>query len=240
MKRHVRIASIGLLLAAAGDGAPRAEPDAQAVAVADAVSNASSRPEAPVAPETAADRARRARPAGEDGGSKLNHLVPELTGNPYKLAPGPRTFARRLAFSPGYGVLGDQTLYALRLAYNPSEWLGYEASLGHNPGKSVHAALHMLNAIARCPLPWRAQPYVAVGYGMMMVFPGRSLNADPVTKNAVAIGGGFEFYIRNDLAVRTETRWVTVLGHERDHPGTVAYDYAEATVGLTFYRTLAE
>jgi hypothetical protein len=172
--------------------------------------------------------------------SKLNHLVPELSGDPYKLAPGARAFARRLAFSPGYGVLGDQTLYALRVAYNSTEWLGYEASLGHNAGKSVHAALHMLSAIGRYPLPWRLQPYVAAGYGMMMVFPGKSLNADPVTKNAVAIGGGFEFYIRNDLAVRTETRWVTVLGHERGHAGTVTYDYGEATVGLTFYRALAD
>ena len=171
-------------------------------------------------------------------GPRPESLVPELSEHPYQIDPGPRSFANRIAFSPGYGKLGSQTLFVLRATYNPGTWLGYEAAIGHNPGESVHAVLHTLSAIVRYPLAGRFQPYAAGGYGMMLVFPGRSLNASPVTKNALAVGGGLEFYIRNDLALRGDVRYATVFGRQRDHDGVVTYDYLQQTVGLTFYRTI--
>jgi len=168
----------------------------------------------------------------------LEALVPELALHPYRIAPGPRPFRHRLSFSPGYGGLGAKRLFLARVTYHPTDWLGYEWSLGHNPGQSVHAALHMLSAVVRRPLPGRLQPYVAGGYGMMLVFPGQSLNAAPVTKNALAFGGGLEFYARGDLAVRADVRRATVLGRERDRDGIVAYDYLQYTFGLAFYRSI--
>jgi hypothetical protein len=168
----------------------------------------------------------------------LEALVPELAEHPYHLPSGVRPFQNRIAFSPGYGSLGSKPLFIARVTYHPSPWLGYEWSLGHNPGQSVHAALHMLSVIVRRPLAGRFQPYLAGGYGMMLVFPGQSLNAAPVTKNALAIGGGLEFYIRGDLAIRADLRHDTVLGRERDRPGTVAYDYFQQSIGLAFYRSI--
>jgi len=168
----------------------------------------------------------------------LEPLVPELAGNPYRLDPGVRPFLHRLAVTPGFGRLGSQRLFTLRIAYNPNEWLGYEASIGHNPGQAVHAALHSLNAIVRRPRAGRFQPYLSAGYGMMLVFPGQSLNADPVTKNAVAVGGGLEFYVRSDLALRAEMRGATVFGREANRDGMVVYEYLEQTVALSFYRTI--
>jgi hypothetical protein len=102
----------------------------------------------------------------------------------------------------------------------------------------VHAVLHSLSAIVRHPLPGRFQPYACAGYGMAMVFPGRSIRADPVTKNAVSAGGGLEFYLRGDLALRWEMRGARVIGRQRDRDGVVAYDYLQQTVGLSFYRTI--
>jgi hypothetical protein len=171
----------------------------------------------------------------EDG---LEALVPGLARHPYRMPPGVRPFRNRLSFSPGYGTLGAKRLFVARVTYHPSAWLGYEWSIGHNPGQSVHAALHMLSAIGRVPLSGRFQPYLAGGYGMMLVFPGQSLNAAPVTKNALVYGGGLEFYVRGDLAVRADARRATVLGRERDRDGIVAYDYLQATVGLAFYRSI--
>ena len=165
-------------------------------------------------------------------------LVPELAAHPYRLEPGPRRFQNRLAISPAYGSLGSERLFAFRVTYNPNPWLGYEASIGHNPGQSVHAVLHTFSAIVRRPLSGRFQPYLAGGYGMIMVYPGRSLNADPVTKNALAVGGGLECYIRSDLALRADLRHATVFGREKDHDGVVAYDYLQETIGLSFYRTI--
>lgn len=171
----------------------------------------------------------------EDG---LEALVPEVAHHPYRVEPGVRPFRNRLAFSPGYGSLGSKRLFVARVTYHPNAWLGYEWSIGHNPGQSVHAALHMLSAIVRRPLSGRLQPYVSGGYGMILVFPGQSLNADPVTKNAITLGGGLEFYIRGDLAVRADVRRATVLGRERDRDGIVAYDYLQQTIGLAFYRSI--
>jgi opacity protein-like surface antigen len=171
-------------------------------------------------------------------GSKLEHLNPSLADDPYTLAPGPRPFLKRLAVSPGVGWVGGQRLYVIRAAYNPNRWLAYEASLGHNPGASVQALYHMLSVIVRRPLPGRFQPYAAVGYGLTLVFPGRAVNAAPATENTFSWGGGLEIYLRDDLAVRTEMRGVTVLGGSRERSGTVVYGYREATFGLSFYRTL--
>jgi hypothetical protein len=168
----------------------------------------------------------------------LEALNPELADHPYALASGPREYRHRLSFSPGYGQLGSDRLFTARIAYNPSPWLGYEAAIGHNPGQSTHAVLHTISAIGRYPLPGRFQPYLSAGYGMVMVFPGRSINAAPVTKNTLAMGGGLEFYIRNDLALRAEMRHATVFGRERDREGVVAYDYLQETIGLAFYRSI--
>ena len=96
----------------------------------------------------------------------------------------------------------------------------------------------MLSAIVRRPLPGRFQPYATVGYGLTMVFPGRALNADPATENTLSWGGGIEVYLRNDLALRSELRGLTVLGGNRNRSGTVVYGYREATFGFSFYRTL--
>ena len=168
----------------------------------------------------------------------LEALVPELASHPYRIEPGVRPYRQRLVFSPGYGRLGSKPLFMARVTYHPSAWLGYEWSFGHNPGQSVHAALHQLSAIVRRPLPGRFQPYLAAGYGMMMVFPGQSINAAPVTKNTLSYGGGLDVHIRGDLAVRADLRHATVLGRERDGDGTVAFDYLQQTIGLAFYRSI--
>lgn len=173
---------------------------------------------------------------GADG---LEHLVPELANNAYRLQPGERPYEHRLSVTPGYGKLGSERLFALRVAYNPNTWLGYEASIEHNPGEAVHAVLHTLNVVLRHPFPGRFQPYVTGGYGMITVHPGRSLNADPVSKNLLSYGGGIEVYIRSDLAIRGDMQRATVFGRERDRDGVVVYDYLQQTIGLCFYRSIA-
>ena len=134
------------------------------------------------------------------------YLVPELAQDPFRIEPGRREFLHRLSFSPCAGRLGDRPLYAIRLAYCPSTWLGWEAAVGHNPGQSVHALSHSISSHLRYPLPGRFQPYASLGYGMVLVFPGESLNADPVTSNVLYAGGGCEVFIRGDLALRVEMR----------------------------------
>lgn len=168
----------------------------------------------------------------------LEYLVPELAASPYRLEPGVRSFLHRLSFSPGFGNLGSERLFSLRVAYSPNDWLAYEGSIGHNPGRSVHAVLHSVGAILRRPLPGRFQPYLTAGYGMMLVFPGESINADPVTKNALTAGGGLEFYIRSDLALRADVSNATVFGRQYGREGIVAYNYLQETIGLSFYRTM--
>jgi len=187
---------------------------------------------------SAAALAARADDATSATPNKLEALVPELADHPYRLAPGPRQFEHRLAFSPAYGLLGSEPMFLIRATYNPSSWLGYEWSLGHNPGQSVHAVLHSLSAIVRKPLPGRFQPYGVGSYGMMLVYPGHSVNADPVTKNVLSVGGGLEVYLRSDLAVRADMRYATAFGRERDHDGVVTYDYLQQNIGFSFYRTL--
>ena len=168
----------------------------------------------------------------------LESLVPELAEHPYRLTPGVRPFVNRLSVSPAYGFFGSDRLYSLRLTYQPSTWLGYEASIGHNPSTSVHALLHTFSAIVRRPMSGRLQPYLTAGYGMIVVFPGLAVNASPVTKNALTAGGGLELYIRDDLALRADLRHATVFGQQRGREGVVAYDYVEGTIGLAFYRSI--
>ena len=168
----------------------------------------------------------------------LEALVPAVAQHPYHVDSGERAFLHRFAFSPAYGTLGTQRLFTFRLAYNPNRWLGYEGALSHNPGEAVHAVLHNLSAIVRHPAGGRYQPYLIAGYGMLIVFPGQSLNAASVTKNALTLGGGLEFYIRTDLAIRAELAQATVLGKQRDRDGVVAYNYLQQTIGLSFYRSI--
>lgn len=179
-----------------------------------------------------------AAPAPAHRKDGLEALVPELADNAYALAPGPRPYLQRLAVTPTFGTLGTERLFMLRIAYNPNTWLGYEAELGHNPSQAVHAILNRLSLLVRKPLPGRLQPYVTAGYGMTVVLPGRSVNADAVTKNMLTMGGGLEIYIRNDLALRAEMRRSTVFGRQANREGLVTYDYAEQTLGLAFYRTI--
>lgn len=235
--------SVALALAlAAGPGttALAAEEPSPPVAAADssAADRAADEPadfalDQDIDPVPAAPAAAPGRPR------KLEPLVPALAEHPYRMSPGPRGYLHRLAFSPGFGALGDEREFVFRLAYYPNAWLGYEASLNHNPAQSVHAALHSLSAVVRRPFPGRFQPYLAAGYGMYMVFPGRSLNADPVTKNAVSAGGGLEVFIRDDLALRGDMRRATVFGREKNREGVVTYDYLEQSIGLVFYRSVA-
>ena len=168
----------------------------------------------------------------------LEPLVPALASHPYRLDAGPRPFEHRFSVSPSFGWLGSDPLFSFRVAYNPSPWLGYEASVGHDHGQSVDALLHTLSAVVRHPMAGRFQPFATGGYGMMLVFPGRSLNADAVTKNVLLGGGGLEFYIRNDLAIRADVRQAAVFGRQRDREGVVVYQYTQETIGLSFYRTL--
>ena len=186
------------------------------------------------AQDTAPDSSGAEAPAHRSDG--LEALVPALAENAYGLAPGPRPFLNRLAVTPTFGVLGSERLFAMRVAYNPNPWLGYEAELAHNPSQAVHAIIHRLSLLVRRPLPGRLQPYVTAGYGMTVVLPGRSVNADAVTKNMLALGGGLELYIRDDLALRAEMRRSTVFGRQANREGLVTYDYAEQTLGLAFYR----
>ena len=168
----------------------------------------------------------------------LEALVPEAAQAPFALQPGVRPFRERLAVSPGYGLLGLDRLFVLRAAYFPSAWLGYEAALGHNPGHSVHAVLHTFGLLLRWPRPGRLQPYAVASYGMVMVQTGPSLNAKPVTKNALSGGAGLELFIRDDLALRSEWRQAAVFGEQRGRDGIVVYDYTQATIGPAFYRSI--
>ena len=184
---------------------------------------------------TASNATSAATPRTKDG---LEALVPELAGSPVGIDPGVRPYVHRFSLGTGFGSLGGDRLFFLRLGYNPNAWLGYEASIAHVPSQSVQAILHQLNVVIRHPLPGRLQPYLSGGYGMTIVLPGQAVNADPVTKNTLAAGGGLEMYIRSDLAIRAEMRGTAVLGRELNHEGVVTYGYREQTIGLAFYRQL--
>jgi hypothetical protein len=87
-------------------------------------------------------------------------------------------------------------------------------------------------------MPGRFQPYLTGGYGMTVVLPSGAIAAQSVTKNMLTIGGGLEWFIRDDLALRGELRQATAFGHQPNQEGMAAYDYFEQTLGLAFYRTL--
>lgn len=217
--------SLALALTAIGPAHALAQTvDSTAVATPDSVAAVTT----PVAPA--------ATPA--PGASKTTYLVPELEDAGYRISRGPERFAHRIGFSPAYGALGDNELFAFRVGYSPNTWLGYEASLGHNPADGLHALLHTFNMLLRYPLPGRFQPYATIGYGMLTVYPGQALNADPVTKNALTFGGGLEIYIRDDVALRGEMRGASVIGQELNSESAVIYDYREYTIGFAFYRNL--
>jgi hypothetical protein len=169
---------------------------------------------------------------------EIEYLVPEMKGNSFALSDGERPFLHRLAFTPAFGRLGDENYYSLRLAYAPNPWLGYEAHIGHNPSESVHALMHSVHAVLRWPFSGRFQPYGTLGYGMMLIFPGEVFKADPVTKNALSAGAGLEFYLRDDVALRTEIRGIALLGGNHGASDDDGYSYRELSVGLAFYRTL--
>jgi hypothetical protein len=168
----------------------------------------------------------------------LEALVPEMANEPYHLAPGERPYLHRFSVSPAVGMFGNDHLYALRLAYSPNSWLAYEGSLSHDPSHGVHAVFNTLSVIVRRPRPGRLQPYLAGGYGMTVVLPGKAIAAQSVTKNVLSIGGGLEWFVRDDLALRGELRQATAFAHQPNHEGMAAYDYLEQTLGLAFYRTL--
>jgi hypothetical protein len=71
----------------------------------------------------------------------------------------------------------------------------------------------------------------------MLIFPGAVFKADPVTRNVLSAGAGLEFFIRNDVALRAEARGMTLMGGDSSTSGE-SYDYAEYSVGLSFYRSL--
>jgi opacity protein-like surface antigen len=186
-------------------------------------------------------RAARAAEASPDSATLvhgLEALRPEAARAPFALSPGVRPFRGRLSVSPAYGMLGHDRLFALRVAYHPTNWLGYEAALAHDPGQSVQAVLHSFNVLVRWPLAGRFQPYGAAGYGMVMVEPGASINAKPVTRNALTGGAGMEWFIRDDLSLRSEVRQAAIFGEQRGQAGVVVYDYTQATIGLAFYRSI--
>ncbi len=173
-------------------------------------------------------------------GDGREYLRPELRGSTTKISEGPRQFLRRASFSPGYGRLGEQEYFVFRFAYNPNSWLGWEVGLGHNPAHSVHGVLHNLSAILRYPVPRRIQPYASVGYGMLTIYPGKTINADPVTKNAFTYGGGLEVYLRDDVAVRAEILGTSIIGRDPTGIGNASYTYREFTFGFSFYRSLGQ
>ncbi len=176
----------------------------------------------------------------EPSTDQRQYLVPEMQGASLSLSEGQRQFAHHFSVSPAVGKLGTDDLFALRLAYSAVSWLGWEISLGHNPASSLHALIHTFNALVRYPLASRVQPYGTLGFGMMTVYPGQAVKADPVTKNTLTFGGGLEFYVRDDVALRGEMRMATVIGQDPGQDNSVAYNYREYTLGLVFYRNLGE
>ena len=96
----------------------------------------------------------------------------------------------------------------------------------------------MVRMVVRYPFSGRIQPYATFGYGMMHVFPGKALNADPGTENTLGIGAGLELYVRDDLSIRSELRGISVIGGDPQQDGVVAYNYREVTFGFAFHRPL--
>ena len=91
-------------------------------------------------------------------------------------------------------------------------------------------ALHALD-----PTAYAAPTFMLFSGGLMLgaVFMATDMVGSPMTA-----GGGMEFYIRNDVALRGEIRSATVLGQQLGVDGTIAYQYREYTIGFAFYRSL--
>lgn len=226
--RHVMALTSLVAASLASTAAFAAEPDSLAAPTAVDTSAVSAGSE--TVPATAADSSHT--------GNGLIYLVPSMENAGFKVTNDRNRFKHRISFSPAYGKLGSDDLFAFRVGYSPNTWLGYEVSFGHDPASSLHALLHTFNVILRYPLSGRFQPYGTLGYGMMTVYPGQAINADPVSKNALTAGGGLEFYIRDDVAIRAEMRGATVLGQQLHTEGTVTYEYREYTIGFAFFRSL--
>lgn len=173
-------------------------------------------------------------PAAAD---EIEYLVPDMEGRAFSVTEGPRPYQHRLSFSPAFGRFGSGDYYAFRLGYAPNPWLAYEANVGHNPARSVHALMNTLRAVVRYPLPGRIQPYASFGYGMALIFPGAIFKADPVTKNVLSAGAGLEIFLREDVALRGEYRGTRLTGGES---ADGSLDYAEFTFGLSFFRSLGD
>lgn len=141
-----------------------------------------------------------------------------------------------VALGVGAGMLGADPVYALRLAYFALPWLGFEATLGHNPSGSEHAVLHYANAVGRLHHQGRLRPFVTAGLGTIEVFPGIAVNAKPVTKLLLDAGAGTHLHLRDDVALRFEARSFTILDQQEGHRG--AYHYLEWSCGVTFSRPL--
>jgi opacity protein-like surface antigen len=224
--RHVMALMPLVAASLASTAAFAAEPDSLAAVVDTSAVSAASE----TVPATAAD--------SSETGNGLIYLVPSMENAGFKVTNDKNRFKHRISFSPAYGKFGSDDLFAFRVGYSPNTWLGYEVSFGHDPASSLHALMHTFNVLLRYPLSGRFQPYGTLGYGMMTVYPGHAINADPVSKNALTAGGGLEFYIRDDVAIRAEMRGATVLGQQLHTEGTVAYEYREYTIGFAFFRSL--
>lgn len=141
-----------------------------------------------------------------------------------------------LALGVSAGQLGSDPVYHLRLAYYAKSWLGTEATLGHNPSGSVHAALHHVNAIALLPAWGPMRPFATAGLGTIHAFPGAAQNATSVTKLLFNAGGGALLSLRDDFSLRLEARSLAVLDQQASHRS--AYDYLEWSAGIVFHRAL--
>ena len=142
-----------------------------------------------------------------------------------------------LTLALGAGQLGTEPLYAFRLAWLPTPRLGFEASLAHNPSGATHAALHHLDGVVRLANLGRLHPFALAGLGTIHVFPGTAINAKSVTKLLLDCGGGTHLFVRDDVALRFEGRATWIVDQQQDHRGML--DYAQWSVGLTFFRSIA-
>ena len=134
------------------------------------------------------------------------------------------------------GQLGSDALYSFHLAFFPSQRLGLEATIAHNPSSGTHAALHHLGAVLPLLQTGRLRPFVVGGLGTIEVFPGTATNAKSVTKLVLHAGGGAQLHLRSDVALRVEGRGLGVVDQQEDHDGFLGY--AQWSVGLVFHRSL--
>jgi len=145
-------------------------------------------------------------------------------------------WAENLVLSAAAGQLGEEALYSFHLAYFPTQRLGLEATIAHNPSGSTHAALHHVGAVVPLLHAGRLRPFVVAGLGTIQVFPGTATNAKSVTKLMLHAGGGAQLHLRGDVALRVEARGLSAVDQQEDHSGFLGY--AQWSVGLAFHRRL--